>query len=136
MVKGCSILCYASLLETWKTQKRGTIIYRLLKFQTVMQVSSPSVTLYSQRRQIAAKPKPRTYNKKIQMQTPILPTVLGAWVPLDIRRSESTLLLSESRRQLMCPPWLQPPAYSTVSSCSSGRAPSRRHQGELEQSGK
>lgn len=135
-VKGCSILCYASLLETWKTQKQGTIIYRLLNFQTVMQVSSPSITLYSQRRQIAAKHKPRSYNKKTQMQTPILPIALGAWVPLDLRRSESTPLLSKSRRQLMCLMWLQPPAHGTVSSHSSGRTPSRWHQREPEQSGK
>lgn len=79
VIKGCSILGDASLLETQRTQEQGT----------AKQISSSSLTLYSERKQKAAKPKPSS--KKIQRQIPSFLTAVGPWVPLDIPWSELTL---------------------------------------------
>lgn len=91
---------------------------------------TPSLTLYSQRRQIAAKPKPCTDNKKKSDADPNFPDCTETLGSPGHPMVWTGPLLLECWQQLV--PTMA--VHGTISSHSPGRAPSRQHQRELEQS--
>lgn len=115
VVKGCSILGDASLLETQKTQEQGTVVGCLTSRQQSRSHPHPWPYTVREDKKLQNLNHALTV-KKNQRQIPIFLTAVGPWVPLDIPWSELTLLFLEWWQQLVP----TTAGHGTISSHSMG----------------